>query len=187
MKKTIKKTEMKKGEVQVSILMYVLSMLIIGLVLFFGIKSVYKLVRAEEDISLVKFTNSLDSSITKIKGVTFSAKEETFYVPGDFDNICFVSSSCLELNSTLCELGNVDEILLNSVDSKNKKNIFFRNNKNMSVDFYYNPDIIVDSQFGGGLICIPVLQNTLKIKMEGYAKKTKVFCSADLKDMCYET
>jgi len=82
---------MKKAQVTNQVFVYILTILIIGLLLFFGMKWIGDLLRQGEIIDETKFVIDIENAFAQIQ--YGDGKNHDFLVPAEVDVVCFVDSS----------------------------------------------------------------------------------------------
>ncbi len=82
----------KKAQNAGQILTYVLAILVVGLILFFGYKSIRDITSRTEKVSLIDFQQSLTSKIKKISSQYGASEIYIISVPTAVKEICFVNN-----------------------------------------------------------------------------------------------
>lgn len=87
--KTLKKS--KKAEVAGQIFIYIMAVVMVSLIMIFGYKAIGIFVNQQDYVVKLKFTNDLDSLLTK-KMDYLDIELKTFDVPKQYKKVCFVST-----------------------------------------------------------------------------------------------
>lgn len=77
---------------QSQLFIYILTLLIIGLLLYFGIKWIGGIIKTQEVIDATKFQIDLENSFEKTRPNYGSTLKKDFLAPDGVDRICFVDS-----------------------------------------------------------------------------------------------
>ncbi|MFP4111397.1 MAG: hypothetical protein ACLFPQ_01070 [Candidatus Woesearchaeota archaeon] len=80
----------RKGQPQSHVLMMVMTLFMIGFVVFFGSKIIGGVMKQGNDINYVKFKNTLQNEIDAITQEYRSRKEINLLMPGNFDKLCII-------------------------------------------------------------------------------------------------
>ena len=82
---------------------YILSLIIIGLLLFFGIRWIGDLIDTTKVIDATKFKVDLENAFNSIRAQYGSSKIYEFVLPDGIDQICFVDSRVIPANQGICK------------------------------------------------------------------------------------
>ncbi len=82
----------KKAQVPAQMFTYILTLLIIGLMLYFGVGWLGDLISHADEIEEVQFKNQLENTFEEMKGDYGTMREESFRTPGDIQRVCFLDS-----------------------------------------------------------------------------------------------
>jgi hypothetical protein len=80
----------KKGIGVGQVFVFIVAALTFSVILIYGYKAVSSFVSSGEQVQLVQFKTTLESSVKKIYTEYGSVRVQDFRVPGKFDQICFV-------------------------------------------------------------------------------------------------
>jgi hypothetical protein len=156
----------KKGDAG-QVFVYILTVLIMGLMLYFGVKWIINLMLTECEIQTANLKIDMETSFEKIRPNTASWQNVVFNVPDclRLKKICFVDSSYAnKQTSGLCTTGQKDynPMMCNAWMSNNDENVMFEPPVENPV---YIKDIKVDSPLG--YLCFPIEQNKVIVKLRG--------------------
>jgi len=84
---------MKKSQIQSQLFIYILSIIIIGLLLYFGIHWIGELIKSEDIIDSTRFRIDLENSFDSIRPQYGSADNFEYSVPDGVDMVCFVDNT----------------------------------------------------------------------------------------------
>jgi hypothetical protein len=166
---------MDKAQIS-QIFVYIMTALVIGAVLVFGVNAIFKLTRQVEEVKCVQFKQDLAKLLdTHSEYKTRATKDLS--VDCDFREICFVTDPEIysEHSFTLNPSGDVDydPIIMDAVDYSNgynnpaKLNVFFKNNA--VEDAFYIPDIHAPNG-----VCFDADTGKIKVKLEGLGGVTEI-------------
>ncbi len=98
-----------KAQVQSQMFIYILSIIIIGMLLFLGIKWIAELKNTGDVIDVTRFRIDLENSFDTIRPQYGSADNYEYTVPSGIDIVCFVNTRYDNIGMTeLCTPGNVN-------------------------------------------------------------------------------
>lgn len=161
----------KKGEIEAQSVLYVLSLIIVAFILLFGVRSIMTLNDTTTDISTVKFKSSLEKTVNYVKGSTGTIKQEEYYVPGSFTQICFVDDSMFGDESFV--FGG-QFLVQDSVQSGAQENVFLIGEKVLE-DSFYIEGIEVNSG-PNKYRCMDITRNNVYIRFEGKGNSVEILC-----------
>jgi hypothetical protein len=163
-----KNINVKKGEVG-QVFIYILTILIMGLMLYFGIKWIMGLILIQDEIAVTQLKIDLEDSFNNIRSQTRSSENMVFNVPSGLKKVCFLDRTYPYLKkqeTDLCTLGKDDynPLMCNAWTSNDvDESIFF--DPPVSVAIYVK-DIKVDPT-EHGYKCIAIDNNKFKVKLIG--------------------
>ncbi len=82
----------RKSQMQSQLFIYIMTLLIIGLLLYFGFGWISKLFKTQSVIDATKFQVDLENAFEKIRPNYGSTSEREFLAPDGVDRICFVDT-----------------------------------------------------------------------------------------------
>ena len=138
------------------IIVYLLAIVIASMVLVFGYRVVVGLRQQAEQTSFLNFQKSLEADIKSIYFDYGSVKKVSYSV-GGYKEACFA-----DLDSIY--IGSAPNIVINSIDSKVKKNVFLVNDK---IDSFYVEKIKLTNPATENPDCINIVNGKLDIKLTG--------------------
>ncbi|MFW6013860.1 MAG: hypothetical protein ACOCQG_01685 [Candidatus Nanoarchaeia archaeon] len=86
----IKRIESKNAQIPAQMFTYILTLLIIGLMLYFGVSWIGTLMGHSESISDTRLKTQLDDAFEEMKGNYGSMREYDFRVPQGLRTVCFL-------------------------------------------------------------------------------------------------
>jgi len=146
-----------KGQVIGQIFIYVITVVLVSVILFYGYNAITTFKDKAEKISFIQFKNDMENTIEVMSFDFGSVKVEEFMVPEKVTTVCFVTS--FPEAPTLS--GTKYPIIEDSVNSGVDKNVFLMD-ETIQESFYVGK-ISVDE----GWSCFPVLGNKIKLRIEG--------------------
>lgn len=163
----------KKGQMPSQMFMYILSMIIIGLMIYLSMKWMGSLFRTQEDISVAQIKIDMENAFEKIKYNYGSWKFEEFSVPSGINKVCFLDEgmgkSGQYRDKGLCNEGHDDyDPLICDAWEGGLQNVAF--DPRIDVPVY-----ISDVKVGGeGYLCQEVDSGKIKVKLTGLGNAVKV-------------
>lgn len=169
----ISKEISKKAQVG-QIITYLLAIVIFAMVLIFGYNAVVNIRQQTDQVVYLAFQKSLEADIKSISFDYGSVKKKSYSVSG-YETICFADLDALINPDPLPD--DIPKIVINSMESKIKKNVFLVNGK---IDSFYvgkiwlgDPIDPVYSPYKNPL-CIPIVNGKLSITLTGQGDSTLI-------------
>ncbi len=164
----------KKADIQ-QVFVYAVSVIIIGLILYFGYKAVAGFINTEKQVSFVQLKTDMERKINGISGEYEAFELDSFLVPPNIKSICFVGVDSIgdqgySVTSFFNDTGTKNAIPLieDSVKSGVKKNIFF---------IPEGEPIYVDKlklEQGKDLLCFLPSQGKICVKLKGLGDSAQI-------------
>jgi hypothetical protein len=164
---------MRKAQAQ-QVFIYLLTIIIIGLMFFFGIKWMGKLWEQHDKINVVQLKVDMETAFNKIRTNYGSQQMHEFRIPGDITKVCFIDQSQYLGKSSkgLCSAGSPDyePIMCDLWDGIGDENVLFS-----PAELIESPIYVKDVRIGGdGYICYKVSNNRIKVRLTGLGDSVKV-------------
>ena len=177
----------KKAQVQ-DMLMYILGIVIIGMLLFFGVKYIMKLMETTEDIDLLSLKTSLETTAKKYSTKYGSWTIEEIPVPKKVQYVCFFDLSKEGASkadkSIVCGGNDGGGSQLISADKKKMVDPIIcdawqtgKNQNVMTIPFVPDYPLLVEKMKvddSAGLICFKAIAGEIKVKFIGLGNGVKV-------------
>ncbi len=161
---------MKRGQIQGQVFIYILTLIITAGILIYGYNAIKKLNETSNKVQLVDFKTKLKSDIETISSDYNSVKTYTYNVPSNVKEVCFYQEpSPPGIPPISVNIPN--PYILDSV--KDTNNNVFLVMKNGVPDPIELPRIESDTN-DVALLCIPIINGRLKLKLEGKGDGVKV-------------
>jgi len=163
---------MKKAQITNQVFIYILTVLIIGLLLFFGIKWIGDFVKGTDSFDEIQFIKNIENSFS---GIQYgSAINKNFHVPSGVDMVCFVDSDLPKPEIRLRDLclpgSEVYEPLICNGWLDNTSAILFA--PPLEHDINIRPVRIEDPQ---KFLCFSTVKNNwVKVRLIGLGNRVKV-------------
>jgi len=164
----------KKGMGIQQVFVFIVAAITFALVLIFGYSSISDFIDKGEQVEFYQFKSSLESSIKKIYSEYGAVRQETYYLPGAYHQVCFIDldhePSSLELNA-LCE---IDPLACDVWESAKEsgmghagadENVFLTPSAPVSLKVY---KVDID----GGYLCIDISKGSFTLRLEGKGAET---------------
>ena len=100
---------MKKAQMN-QVFMYILAAVTFALIAIFGYRAIASFLESGEQVEYVKFKNNLESEIKSVYTEYGAIREQTFYVPGEHQQICFVDMDKKATHNEIEALCQKDEL-----------------------------------------------------------------------------
>ncbi len=156
----------KRAQIQSQIFVYVLAIVIMGLVLLYGYKSIATMQDKAEQIDLLSFKKDIENEIVKMSTDYGSVRTPTIHVPANSKEVCFLdlTKSPVKLNHPLVYEAWEDKSANVFLIDKLAKEVYL-------IQQQQNYLIQIDSP---GYLCIPVINNKIQIRLEGIGGKAEL-------------
>ncbi len=162
----------KKSQNASQMFVYIIAIIIVGVILFFGYNAISDFIGRTDQITLVDFQNKMQSSIKSITNQYGSFKRKEFVLSGEYLEVCFVrnyETSEVELEFVPANFAD-HPIILDNIDFTDPispiplKNVFLIKQKGTEP-----LDEIGKIKFAGNsmLKCFDVVDGRLTINIEG--------------------
>lgn len=158
-----------KSQIQTQVFVYILGLLIIGLVLLYGYKSINTMRQKSDQIDLLAFKTDIEQEISKMSSDYGSSRLITLKVPSSFKSVCFVDLR----KAPSSEMMEIDPLVYESWVDKTA-NVFLI--KDLAEEFLLieeNSQPIVELD-PPGYLCISVKNSRVQIRLEGTGGKALV-------------
>ena len=157
----------KKSQIQSQVFVYVLALVIMGMILLYGYKSISTMREKGEQIDLLTFKTDLADEISKMSSDYGSARIITLKSPAGFSEVCFID---LEKNPSE-DIRTTHPLVYESwIDDT--ANVFLI--KDLAEEFQLieennKPLIQIKNP---GYVCIQVINNRVSLRLEGIGGKS---------------
>jgi len=84
---------MKNGQMQAQLFIYIMTIIVVGALLFFGVSWIVDLYKYQQTIDEQTFIKDLTTAFDSIRTRYGSSESYTFKAPADADMVCFVDTS----------------------------------------------------------------------------------------------
>lgn len=165
----------KKAEIAGQVFIYLLTIVIMGLMFYFGVKWMIGLMNTTDDINTAQLKIDFETSFDSIRSNYASSKDEVFDVPSGTNKVCFVDekyNNADKRTAGLCDPANAvdyNPTMCNTWMLVEDSNIFFE----PPIDV---PIYIKNIDVEGGYKCfVPDSHaNTIRVKLIGLGDGVKV-------------
>ncbi|MGM5481853.1 MAG: hypothetical protein ACQESF_00175 [Nanobdellota archaeon] len=165
---------MSKAQIPSQMFTYILTLLVIGMMLFLGVKWLGSLMDKSEDISMAKTKVEMESAFEKIKTNFGSWEYKEFRIPSEATRVCFLDRNYAkngDYKSTgICTEGNSDynPIICEAWGAETQSIVFEpMDAMEMTVDVNY-------VEVEGGYICFKNENGVIRVKLTGKGNAVKV-------------
>jgi len=167
---------MKKAQIHGQVIVYILAVVIIAMVLFFGYRAVTNFIDQSEDVAFIQFRSELTGAIQSVAQDYNTVRIRDFTVPGGTTEVCFIKRSA-DASGLLAINGADSHPLIydswNNPDGNNpddKTNVFIVKDLAEGFIFAGNEDTgqsYVDVTNDEHYVCISAITGKVKVRMEG--------------------
>lgn len=164
----------KKGMGIQQVFVFIVAAITFALVLIFGYSSIADFIDKGEQVEFYQFKSSLESSIKKIYSEYGAVRQETYYLPGAYHQICFIDldhePGQLELD-TLCKIDPLAcDVWETAKDSGlgyegADENVFLTPSAPVSLKVY---KVDIDD----GYLCMDISKGSFTLRLEGKGAET---------------
>lgn len=166
----------KQGQIAGQSLIFVLSIIIVGMLLLFGVKSIFSLKATQKNIEQVQLEKSISKEIQQMIGNYGSQSNTKIGLLDEFSEVCFADLSVRD------RIGSIDArdpvtyyqrpYVQDILDSGVKENVFIRDT--YLEHSFYVPGIELE-QATDGFLCIQVRGGSINLGVEGKGKTAIVY------------
>lgn len=149
---------MSKAQLHAQVLVYILSIIVLGIILAFGYKMIRDMQENNEEAIFIRFRQNVIASISDMEYDYGSRRKETFKTPSGIQEVCFVD---------LDEKPDTPYDVIDDSIHQVKKNVFLCPPCTHS---FYAGNITSDS----GYVCLSVTSGRITVWLEGLGRQVKV-------------
>ncbi len=159
-------TKMKKSQAESHMFVYIMTMVVIGVLLFLGTKWLLMLVDKGCDVEVIKMKKTIENQFEKIKYNRNSYEWVEFFIPcDDVEKVCFFDSEYAAngkyKTSGICTEGDDDfDLMLCDAWGTGETSIAFK-------PFLENTVYLEDVRVKDGYLCLDVDLGKIKVKLVG--------------------
>jgi len=174
----------KKGMGVGEVFVYIVAALTFALIMIFGYKAINDFLVSGEEVEFVQFKNSLESSISKIYTEYGAVRIQNFYVPGKYDQVCFVDFNVLYTDDAGRELCAKDIVACNMwKDISNEEPTLDRSNfDKVDANVFLKPlnpqapriKVSAITMGNEGYLCLPIINGKFTLQLEGRGDHTEI-------------
>lgn len=167
----------KKGMGIQQVFVFIVAAITFALVLIFGYSSISDFIEKGEQVEFYQFKSSLESSIKKIYSEYGAVRQETYYLPGEYSQICFIDldyGSYGDIEGEIPTLCKIDPLACDVWDTASDsdlgydgadENVFLTPSAPVSLKVY---KVDID----GGYLCMNISKGSFTLRLEGKGAKT---------------
>src|SRR3989338_1255730 len=149
------------------VFIFIVAALTFALVMIFGYRAVVDFLARGEQIEFLQFKNDLENSIKKIYTEYGALRQETFFLPGKYGQICFVDFD-QPYNPGLCSQDPIACSFWKDADSYDAtdENVFLQPVAPVLLKIF-RFQVIPRQVDEAGFLCLPISGGTFTIMLEG--------------------
>jgi len=156
----------KKAQDSSQIFIYIMTIVVLGMILIFGYRSITSIKERTEQVVYIKLKADLENSIKQLSSDYGSVSVKELEIPPKFQKLCFVSNELIDGGMTGITGGKYP-IIDDSVQSKVRNNVFMVPDGS---DAVYVGKIEASPSF----FCADNVAGKVKVRLEGLGDRTKV-------------
>lgn len=155
----------KKAEAQNQVFIYILSIVVLSMILFFGYRAIMGFGKQTEQVGFIELRTQLQNSIKQIRSDYGSVSIKEFELPGKYNALCFAEpGSHIQIDNSKYPL------IRDSVEAGTDNNVFLFPDGTESFSVGTIDVDIEGKNFG----CIEAAGSKVRIKLEGLGASTKI-------------
>jgi hypothetical protein len=155
-----------KAQVQATVVIYVLAVVIAGSILLYGYTVVKNLLITQESVQLLDFKKQVEEQVDSLSYAYRDVRENNYVVPVKYTGLCFVD---LETQNPADSIPDNYTLIKNSVSDGVKRNSFLVDGTRMGDAF-----LVGKVDIGDGFKCFPVVNGQIKLRFEALGKSVKI-------------
>ena len=145
-----------KAQIYGQIFIYILTIILISFILFYGYNAVQNFKKRAEQVCLLKFKNDIVNAVESISSDFGSVKRKDLELCAGYTQVCFVET----FESPVLP-GNTDPIIIDSILSNTGKNTFLV--EKIAKESFFAGKISVEPD----VLCINSINSKISITLEG--------------------
>ena len=157
----------RKAQVQNEVFVYILAIVILSMILFFGYRAIKGFGAQSQEVSYIQLRTELQTAVKQIRSDYGSVSNREFEIPGKYKSLCFAEAGA---SQAVLDAGSQYTIIYDSVASGTAKNAFLYPEGTDSFDVGSIEVNIDGKKFG----CIDAAGGKVKIRLEGLGDSTKI-------------
>ncbi len=171
---------MKKAQIAGQIFIYIIAIVVVGLIIVFGYRSIKDFTAKGEQVEYITLKNSMENSFKSIVSDYGSIKRPDFDVPGKYTMVCFVDHTIKDeaaINTySLCrQEGSVYEPVICSSWKIGDDNVFMipdgSESWNVGPITFKNDN---KEYSGQPFMCFDVVNNKIKMQLKSLGDKVEI-------------
>ncbi|MFH1848862.1 MAG: hypothetical protein ABH879_01615 [archaeon] len=153
----------KRGQIQSQSFIFILVLIVIAGVVFFGIKSIITISKNAKLSQQIQFKAELTSSVNSLSSKYGDVEFETFSIPSEFSELCFIGSTNKdELPSLFTDK---HPIVADTVITGDNAFLIGEDFTSFSIG---------KMKISSNVVCIPVINGKIRIRIEGKGDGTSI-------------
>ena len=158
-----------KGQAR-QIFVYILSIIILAVVFFYGFNAIRLVIDRGEDVVLAELESQVKAEVSKISKEFGRIQTSSFKVPSKYETICFVNSSLTSLPPD-----SVDAFIISAVEEQTGDDMFLLS-RNITERSYDIGNITLSKNANDvDYLCVRTIDGHLSLLLEGIDDATKIY------------
>lgn len=178
----------RKGQIAGQVFIYMIAIVVVGLIVVYGYSAIRGFTQRGEEVEYLTLKTSIENSVRAIVSDYGSIKRPDISVPGKYEMVCFVDKDATDASiaaSAICDKSAAE--MLAQGDDKYHQPIICAAWKTHNNNVFMVPDgsdafsvdatLVIDENMptaGHHFICFDVINNKIKMQMEGLGDRVKI-------------
>ncbi len=169
----------KKGLGVGQVFVFIVAAITFAFIMIFGYRAISGFLQSGEEVAFVQFKTGLESSIKKLYTEYGSVRVETFTLPAQYRQICFVDMDADKDTKELEKLCVLDQVACSVWESSTgydsiDENVFLKPSAPVKMKVH---TISINPEQGKGFLCVPIKQGSFSVVLEGKGDRTELSCA----------
>jgi len=163
-----------RGQIAGQMFVYISGIIIIGMIIFFGLRIFNNASKISEKYVSNEFQNKIKSDVNSLIDASGSYNTNKYILPKGFDEICFINPSSFEKYST--KIGDLPNypMIQDSISSGSNNNVFLFSSKSFGA-FYINNLELIDPPY---FACSSAIRGVVSVKFISFGDMVSIKASA---------
>lgn len=161
----------RRAQIQGQVFIYILAIVVVGLLLLFGTRSIISILHQACDVQEVQFKTTLETVITQ--SIPFgSSSNEYLDAPCDFVQVCFADTSVL-IDPAAAAMSADNFFINNALASHVRRNVFLvRSDASINTRLFFEPAVAVAAP--SNIVCVNKTNGKFGVFLEGKGKNVMI-------------
>ena len=160
---------MKKGQIQAQVFVCVLAMLVIGMVLLYGYRSIATMQERAKQVDILTLKNDVIKAVEKVSNDYGTVRAPTFNIPKEYTEICFIDID----HSPPAELQSEHPLIYEAWEDESANVFIVKDLVDESFMVGESDSSLIHIE-NPRYICFEIINGRVKVKLEGTGGKAKL-------------